>query len=68
MNIKYNGEESIINGEPTLLELLKERQIDSETRGIAVAMNDSVLPRSFWEECYLSDGDRVEVIHAVQGG
>ena len=68
MKIRYNGEDSEVDGNSTLLNLLKERQIGKETRGIAVAMNDSVVPRGHWEGRHLKEGDRVEVIHAVQGG
>jgi sulfur carrier protein len=36
-------------------------------RGIAVAMDDAVLPRSDWTT-RLFDGARLEVVTAVQGG
>ncbi|OBG51731.1 MULTISPECIES: sulfur carrier protein ThiS [unclassified Mycobacterium] len=36
-------------------------------RGVAVAMDDAVLPRSRWSAT-LSDGSRLEVLTAVQGG
>lgn len=36
--------------------------------GIAVAVNDSVVHRGTWPTTVLRDGDRVEVITAVQGG
>ena len=36
-------------------------------RGIAVAIDQAVLPRSRWQTI-LSDGDRLEVVTAVQGG
>ncbi|OBK48551.1 sulfur carrier protein ThiS [Mycobacterium sp. 1081908.1] len=36
-------------------------------RGIAVAMDDAVLPRSDWTAT-LFDGARLEVVTAVQGG
>lgn len=36
-------------------------------RGIAVAMDETVLPRSGWSRT-LSDGARLEVVTAVQGG
>ena len=37
-------------------------------RGIAVAVNGSVVPRSQWEATKLADDDRVEVLTAAQGG
>ncbi|MDM4138601.1 MULTISPECIES: sulfur carrier protein ThiS [Mycobacterium] len=36
-------------------------------RGVAVAMDDAVLPRSRWTT-ELFDGARLEVVTAVQGG
>lgn len=36
-------------------------------RGIAVAVDDAVLPRSGWARV-LSDGARLQVVTAVQGG
>lgn len=36
-------------------------------RGIAVAMDQAVLPKSRWATA-LSDGARLEVVTAVQGG
>jgi sulfur carrier protein len=37
-------------------------------RGVAVAVNGEVVPRSQWAEVALRDGDRVEVLTAAQGG
>jgi sulfur carrier protein len=36
--------------------------------GIAVAVNDEVVPRSRWPVVGLADGDRVEILTAAQGG
>jgi len=37
-------------------------------KGIAVAVNGEVVPRSAWETTGLHPGDRVEVLTAAQGG
>lgn len=37
-------------------------------RGIAVAVNSEVVPRSLWPTTPLTPGDQVEVLQAVQGG
>ena len=37
-------------------------------RGVAVAVNGEVVPRSAWAGTGLTDGDRVEVLTAAQGG
>jgi sulfur carrier protein len=37
-------------------------------RGVAVAVNEEVVPRSNWDGTRLSAEDRVEILTAVQGG
>ncbi|MHA7132255.1 sulfur carrier protein ThiS [Oerskovia turbata] len=37
-------------------------------RGVAVAIDDAVLPRSAWTTTLVHDGDQVEIVTAVQGG
>ena len=36
--------------------------------GVAAAVNETVVPRSRWATTALREGDRVEVLTAVQGG
>ncbi|MFD9485444.1 sulfur carrier protein ThiS [Streptomyces sp. NPDC059991] len=36
--------------------------------GVAAAVNETVVPRGQWAATTLGDGDRVEVLTAVQGG
>lgn len=36
--------------------------------GVAAALNDQVVPRGAWATTTLHDGDRVEIVTAVQGG
>ncbi|MFF4405563.1 sulfur carrier protein ThiS [Streptomyces sp. NPDC001262] len=36
--------------------------------GVAAAVNEAVVPRGQWPATPLADGDRVEVLTAVQGG
>ncbi|AUH43493.1 sulfur carrier protein ThiS [Streptomyces sp. CMB-StM0423] len=37
-------------------------------RGVAAAVNEDVVPRGDWPTTTLGDGDRVEILTAVQGG
>lgn len=39
-----------------------------DSRGLAVAVNDAVFPRSGWSEQLLQEGDRVTLIRAAAGG
>ena len=43
-------------------------QVTTARRGVAVALNGEVVPRSTWPVARLRDGDRVEVLTAAQGG
>jgi sulfur carrier protein len=43
-------------------------QLTAARRGVAVAVNGEVVPRSSWPAARLRDGDRVEVLTAAQGG
>ncbi|MFJ9866357.1 sulfur carrier protein ThiS [Streptomyces sp. NPDC101165] len=36
--------------------------------GVAAAVNETVVPRAQWPTTALAEGDRVEVLTAVQGG
>ena len=42
--------------------------ITEARRGVAVAVNGEVVPRSTWASVPLTEGDAVEVLTAAQGG
>ncbi|WP_250028610.1 sulfur carrier protein ThiS [Paractinoplanes maris] len=42
--------------------------ITEARRGVAVAVNGEVVPRSTWDGRALTEGDSVEVLTAAQGG
>jgi sulfur carrier protein len=48
--------------------LLPGLVVDGAPRGVAVALDDAVVPRSAWGTTNVRPGDRVEVVTAVQGG
>ena len=49
-------------------ELLAALGVEPRARGVAVAVNGEVVPRSAWEDRRVADGDRVEALTAMQGG
>ena len=51
----------------TLLELLHAENL-AEKKGIAVAVNNAVVPRGNWGKQPLSFQDRITIIKATQGG
>ena len=64
-----NGEERALEQDSSLRAVLSQFGVDAETvRGVAVAVNDEVVPRKRWDEIDLKAGDRVEVVTAKQGG
>lgn len=66
MQITLNGKANREVEAITLSELV--RQLVDRDSGIAVALNGEVAPRSSWPSTVLADGDRVDVLTAVQGG
>jgi sulfur carrier protein len=68
MQIKLNGQDIDIENGATLAALLGRHDVTAETAGVAVAVNDTVVPRREWHARMLAAGDRVEIVRAVQGG
>jgi len=42
--------------------------VGDRTRGVAIAVNQEVVPRSAWPAVALHEGDRIEILEAHQGG
>ena len=68
MLIIFNGKNMQTQEGLGLLDFLKQNLIDTAAPGIAVALNECVILRTRWHLIFLKQGDRIEVIHAVQGG
>ncbi len=67
MNIRVNDQPRILGDDATLLDLLRELAL-AERKGVAVALNNKVVPRPEWPTRVLVEADRVLVIQAAQGG
>jgi sulfur carrier protein len=65
MMIRVNAERVEVDDQTTVAALLQS--LGYPDRGIAVALDQAVLPRSGWTAT-LSDGAQIEVVTAVQGG
>lgn len=69
MKIKLNSSNIEISDNTTLKELLQtELNITPEKKGVAVALNETIIPREKWETTYLSENDEILIITAAQGG
>ena len=67
MTITLNGAPLALDG-ATVASLLALHLDDARPAGVAVAVNDEVVPRGDWSRRRLVDGDTVEIVTAVQGG
>ena len=68
MTIWLNGVEAELPAGSTLAEAVAAVGAPAEGRGIAAAVDGEVVPRDQWTGMALSEGQRVEVVQAVQGG
>jgi len=66
MRVSVNGEPREVPAGTTLDQVVAE--LTRATRGVAAALNETVVPRTGWTAAELGEGDRVEVLTAVQGG
>ena len=64
--VRLNGEPRDLAAGATVADAVAA--LTPATSGLAVAVNEDVVPRSRWAEQTLAEGDRVEVLTAVQGG
>jgi sulfur carrier protein len=68
VNIYVNGEPRQVNETAQLLAVLDVPTGSAPPRGVAVALDGTVVPRGRLAETTLHEGARVEVVTAVQGG
>jgi sulfur carrier protein len=66
--IEVNGTPSEVAAGTTVADLLTTLDVPAGARGIAVAVDAEVVPRAEWPAFALTDGARVEILTAVQGG
>lgn len=67
MEISLNGDQLQVKDQATLAEVLSDRCF-ANRNGIAVAVNNTVVPKTQWENTSLTDKDRILVIAATKGG
>ncbi|HEY2603758.1 MAG TPA: sulfur carrier protein ThiS [Thermoleophilaceae bacterium] len=68
MNVILNGESCELRDGATVNDAVQASGAQPDGRGVAVAVEGEVVPRGQWEATNLNDGQRVEVLQAVQGG
>lgn len=65
MKVKINNEEMETTA-LTVADLAAERQLPE--RGVAVAVNNDMVPRAEWPSRALKDGDDIVILKAFCGG
>ena len=68
VRIVLNGESRELDAEATVEGAVAATGAPEPRTGLAVAVDGEVVPHSEWDRTPLSDGQRVEVLQAVQGG
>ncbi len=66
--IYLNGQSSDLPAGETVAGALGRLGLAVDARGVAVAVDGEVVPRTAWETFALSTDARVEVLTAMQGG
>jgi sulfur carrier protein len=70
--VKINGEDTSVAEGITVAEIVAARRGPRSSadrrRGVAVAVNGEVVPRSEWSATRLGPDDVVEILNAVGGG
>ena len=67
MQLEFNGEPIETTEALSLFELLRQYELDTR-KGIAVAVDNQVIPRLHWSETILNEGRKIAVFTAAQGG
>lgn len=66
MRVQVNGVQRELSPDTTVADLVTETAESADQ--VAVAVNGDVVRRQAWAEAPLAEGDRVEIVAAIQGG
>lgn len=68
MELTINHQKKVFKELPVSLEALVQLEAPGPTSGIAVALNNQVIPKEQWALHQLQENDAVLIITATQGG
>ncbi len=66
MRIVVNGEETQLEERITVAGLVES--LGLRARRVAIELNRDVLARERWQDTYVEDDDRIEIVQFVGGG
>jgi sulfur carrier protein len=67
MKVIINDNPIILNGSKTLEQAILNSGV-TDFKGLAIAVNNTVIPRTNWNACNLNENDTITIIRATQGG
>ncbi|WP_432222376.1 sulfur carrier protein ThiS [Flavobacterium sp. TMP13] len=68
MELKINNQIKQFQADVLSIQALLDIEIPQKQNGIAVAINNTVIPKSKWNSHFLHKTDTVIIISATQGG
>ncbi|MGI8622529.1 MAG: sulfur carrier protein ThiS [Solirubrobacteraceae bacterium] len=68
MHVLVNGEPTDLPAGATVASAVAALELPASGRGVAVALDAEVVPHGAWAATSISDGARLEVVRAIQGG
>jgi len=68
MELKINQQIKKFNAESLSVQSLLDLEIPHKQNGIAVAINNTVVPKINWNEHLVRETDEILIISATQGG
>jgi sulfur carrier protein len=68
VKVLLNGSEAELIDGATVQTAVESLDLPASGRGVAVAVDAEVVPRTQWDTHKLDEGARVEILRAIQGG
>ncbi|MFK6999501.1 sulfur carrier protein ThiS [Flavobacterium oreochromis] len=68
MELTINQERKIFEQEALTVQQLLDIELPNKQKGIAVAIDQQVIPRSQWENTSVNANQKIIIIKATQGG
>jgi sulfur carrier protein len=68
VTVELNGRRVELTDGASVGDAVKRAAANGGRRGVAVAVDGEVVPRSAWTQTTLREGQKIEIVGAIQGG
>ncbi len=68
MELKINQQRKIFDSNSLSIQEVLDTELPNTQTGIAVAINQTVIPKSNWNQFFVTENDEILIISATQGG